>query len=96
MGDERRALTNERLIERGPDMSDDGSTYGGRDSCSQVGDRFETFEEMCRHGAAIRQGTTVVRTSRVCSQLKQRPALRQRIVPPGLRSVENLMLEWRA
>ena len=50
-------------------MSDDAATYGGRDSYSQVGDRFETFEAMRRQGAVIRNGPAVVTTTREAAEI---------------------------
>jgi cytochrome P450 len=49
-------------------VGDESSTYGGRDSYSQVGDRFHVFEEMRTHGAAIRNGTTLVTTTRAAAE----------------------------
>jgi cytochrome P450 len=49
-------------------MGDDSTTYGGRDSYSQVGDRFHTFEAMRSAGPAIRQGDALIVTTRAAAE----------------------------
>ena len=49
-------------------MADDAAKYGGRESYSQVGDRFHTFEAMRSQGAAIRQGNAVIITTRAAAE----------------------------
>jgi cytochrome P450 len=50
-------------------VSDDAASYGARNSYSQVGDRFATFEAMRSRGAVIRNGPAVVTTTREAAEI---------------------------
>ncbi|HEX5586366.1 MAG TPA: cytochrome P450 [Acidimicrobiia bacterium] len=70
-------------------MSDDTGAdiepamYGGRESYSQVGDRFATFEAMRRQGAVIRTGDSIVTTTReAAEQVFRNPEVFSSKFPP--------------
>jgi len=68
----------------GPAGADDvESTYGGRQVYSQVGDRFDTFEALRRRGPVIRQGGSVMTTTREAAEAVFRhPELYSSKFPP--------------
>jgi cytochrome P450 len=76
----------------GGGMADQTSTYGGRDSYSQIGDRFHTFEEMRSRGAAIRQGDAVIATTRAAAEeIFRHPEQYSSQFPPIGRAVRPLI-----